>query len=198
MRRQKYTLAPSLRIDSKKRDSSWRRSPEIRWQGLAFAALAACFGCGDTQTTAESDANVTLADAGEQQPDSGAGIDASFLDAAIDSGVDAGVVTMPTLPDYLGCERDSDCPVGLGNCITEIPFNLADSDGISSNTVQELFPDLTTAGICTLLCTDNALICDGLELQLGNGPSAKYSCQLITTGSAPYPAGAPGFPIAVD
>lgn len=100
-----------------------------------------------------------------------------------------------TLANYRTCELDSDCPVGLGTCVLEIPLNRPDADGRDRVPLNEIFPELAQGqGVCSSVCTVNTESCSELSVN-GNTPDPQpYVCQVIFEGQSPYPNPAPALP----
>ncbi len=143
----------------------------------------------DAQITPDLGAPDTGVDA-DEPPDLGApdtGVD--------DIGVDADEPpNLRTLADYYPCDSDSDCPVGLGSCVTEVGLNRPDTDGATSIPIGDLIPGLSSPGVCTEVCTSNDAICSTLTMQGDRPDPEPWSCQLVGFGETPYPATAPAFP----
>lgn len=113
---------------------------------------------------------------------------------------DAGRVFTPgtlPLPDYIGCDENSDCPNGTGNCITSLTLNRGDESGRLRIPVSEVFPGLDRSGICTLDCVVSAAACSTLALTVDPAP---WTCQVVYADESPYPTGEdrarPPFPFA--
>jgi hypothetical protein len=103
-----------------------------------------------------------------------------------------------TLSDYLPCDADSDCPVGFGDCITEVPFNAKDVSGATSLEIGEIIPGLSSAGVCTRTCTNAPESCNDLKLTDSRGEEVSFACQIVAVGQNPYPEDVDAFPVAVD
>lgn len=100
------------------------------------------------------------------------------------------------LRDYPSCDRDSDCAVGRGRCVTELDLNRA-FDGQTSVAIRDLFPDLTKQGICTDTCSKELSTCQALKLRDSSGVEVSYGCQLVYAAESPYDASAT-LPFPVD
>jgi len=132
----------------------------------------------------------------EPDPDSGDGSDAdggSDPDGA-DGDADAGDVrvfvpgTLP-LPDYIGCDENSDCPNGTGNCITALTLNREDASGRLRIPMNEVFSGLTRDGVCSLSCTDVPDACE--TPRIGADPTP-WTCQVVYAGESAYPTDGSG------
>jgi hypothetical protein len=135
------------------------------------------------------------------QPPADMGTPPVDLGVRTDAGrSDMGVIVlpMPELPNYLGCDRDADCPVGFGRCLTQLTYNVPDANGETTVSVRSLDPERTRDGICTLPCTDDATVCGSLALRLGDSGPAPFTCQVVALGVSPYPSVSGGFPLTVD
>ena len=108
------------------------------------------------------------------------------------------VLPQPTLPDYIGCDSDADCPVGLGRCLSEVAYSVPDATGATSVTLRSLGLTGAHEGVCTLPCTDDASICSRLWLELGDRGPAPFACQIVARGVSPYPDSPGAYPLAVD
>ncbi|TVR04203.1 MAG: hypothetical protein EA398_02855 [Deltaproteobacteria bacterium] len=91
-----------------------------------------------------------------------------------------------TLDDTLPCESDIDCPVGFGNCVRTLTFNRVDREGVSSVPLSDLTGPDGPSGVCTLPCTADPAVCNGLALVDGTGAAVRWRCQVVVTGADPY------------
>ncbi len=102
-------------------------------------------------------------------------------------------ITKGTLKDYRPCESDGDCPVGLGDCVTEVPLSVAEGD-VKAVSIQTIFPEVKSAGICTKVCTNAASVCDEMSIKDTENEAIPFTCQLVYTGKSPYPEKRQAFP----
>ncbi|MFT6397083.1 MAG: hypothetical protein ACJAYU_001829 [Bradymonadia bacterium] len=58
----------------------------------------------------------------------------------------------------------TDCPVGLGNCVTDSPLNRPDAVLGSRVAITDIAPDWPADGVCSLSCTTDPTICSAIEL----------------------------------
>lgn len=112
---------------------------------------------------------------------------------------DAGPVinAFPALTDYYRCSTDTDCPIGLGECVKTVPLNRP--DGTLGTSVSITSVDSRVAagqGVCSRVCTSDRTACDTLALRDANGDQRTFTCQVVAVGSAPYPSPAPAFPFS--
>ncbi|MBN2804249.1 MAG: putative metal-binding motif-containing protein, partial [Deltaproteobacteria bacterium] len=173
--------------------------------GLACASLI-FISCGSNSSNSRNDSDSTDLSGTDSEPvdsDSGKGTDGTDeTDSSIDSNSDqstdssdseTGNEENPTLKDYLTCENDEDCPVGLGDCVKSVSLSVPDGE-LNSVSVKDLFKDLKSSGICTKVCTNAAASCEEMSLLDSHGDSVPFTCQLIYSGTSPYPSPAPAFP----
>lgn len=151
-----------------------------------------------TGTDSGDDTDSESGGAGSTDEDSGGGSDSdedSDSDSDSDSETDTGGTTDggKTIVDYRPCTTDSQCPVGMGSCIKQIPLNVATVDGITHIPISELFPEIGEGGICTQTCTNSPAMCDTMVLTDALNNDFPFTCQLITVQESPYPAPAPAF-----
>ena len=154
---------------------------------------------GGEEDAGDDGTTVDVADAGD---DSGADADTAVdgdddagddADAGQDADVENDGASFPTLADYRACDSNIDCPVGLGNCITELPLNRPDPVLGSRVAIADIAPGWPRAGVCSLSCSNEPSLCDTLELRDSLGRPVPFSCQLIIEGASPYPTSAPPF-----
>ncbi len=121
--------------------------------------------------------------------------DAATTDAGNADANDAAASHGRTLADYRRCQTNLDCPVGLGVCVKEVSLNRPDANGDHAVPIGQIFPRLgADEGICTLVCTTNPEACAALSVNGTTADDQPHTCQLVTTGQAPYPAAPPAFP----
>jgi hypothetical protein len=126
------------------------------------------------------------------------GEDGTDADDAADAGDERIFVpgTLP-LPNYIGCDENSDCPNGTGNCITALTLNRADAAGRLRIPMGEVFEGLERSGVCSLDCAAGAAPCATLALTIDPSP---WSCQLVYADDSAYPidglGARPAFPFA--
>ncbi len=191
---------------------AWSRWSFVCCCVLAFA-VAACSDPGGQTGQAGSDASgdtdaldaASDADHLDASPDSGEDVDdgGSPEDTAPSDAGDATDVadaddagpTTRTLADYRACTTDSDCPVGLGNCVTEVPLNRTTQDGRDVVSVSDLFESVEDGeGICTFVCTDDVAACEDLSMNGTTQDPVPHECQLVFVDEPPYPTSPPPFP----
>ena len=110
-------------------------------------------------------------------------LDADIPDAEPDAGRVFTPGTLP-LPDYIGCDENSDCPNGTGNCITELTLNRALPDGTSRVPLTDVFSGLARTGVCSLSCTTSPDACAAAGFRSDPAP---FTCQVVWVGDSPYP-----------
>jgi hypothetical protein len=148
-------------------------------------------GQGGGDTDAEPDPD------GGDESDAESGSDPDGADGDADAG-DVRVFVPGTLPlpDYIGCDENSDCPNGTGNCITALTLNREDASGRLRIPMNEVFSGLTRAGVCSLDCVVGD-VCSTLALTVDPTP---WSCHVVYADGSPYPADfsgeRPAFPFA--
>ncbi|MFT5994160.1 MAG: hypothetical protein ACI82G_003172, partial [Bradymonadia bacterium] len=174
-------------------------SGEVCTDNACVSADATTEDAGDDSGTDAGDADAGD-DAGDDD-DAGedGGADTDTGDDAEDTGGDDADAepdgaSFPTLSDYRACNSDTDCPVGLGNCITELPLNRPDPVLGSRVAITDIAPDWPSDGVCSLSCSTDPAVCDTLELRDSLGRPVPFSCQLMVEGDSPYPTEAPAFP----
>ncbi|MFW6057332.1 MAG: MopE-related protein [Persicimonas sp.] len=141
----------------------------------------------DEQDTGPSDADPGDADPGDA--------DTGSSDADPDAVSDGGTNPGRTIADYRRCVSDSECPVGLGSCVKEVPLNRPDTNGVDSVLITEIFEELEDGqGICTEVCTESGEACSPLSVNGTTPDPVEHTCQIVVLGEAPYPASAPSFP----
>ena len=102
-----------------------------------------------------------------------------------------------TLKDYRRCQRDNDCPVGLGSCVKEVALSHIGVDGVERVPLSQIFERLgPDEGVCTQVCTNDETICEALTLNSPLQDPIKHACQIIVLGASPYPEAPPAFPFA--
>ncbi|QDG51825.1 hypothetical protein FIV42_14060 [Persicimonas caeni] len=165
-------------------------------------------GCGGDSPPASSTGDAELAadvtpsdvgprDSGPRDTDEADGDspDTGVGDVASDAEGDA-PFTGRTLTDYRRCTSNLDCPVGLGTCVKQVTLNRPDADGTETIAINEIFSGLgADEGVCSLECTNNPGVCAELSMNGTTADPAAHTCQLITTGEAPYPTNAPSLPL---
>ena len=136
----------------------------------------------DADVSPEPDTDVST------DPDGGEAGDVTDGDA--DAGDERIFVpgTLP-LPDYIGCDENSDCPNGTGNCLTSLTLNRSDASGRLRIPMNEVFPTLERSGICSLDCATSVSQCETLALTVDPTP---WSCQVVYADASPYPTDASG------
>lgn len=100
------------------------------------------------------------------------------------------------LSDYSRCDRDSDCPVGYGDCVREVSLNSSGAAGKTAVAVSDIFPEVDTGGVCSRVCTNEPSACSELSVRDQRGDAVPYTCQLVVVGESPYVGGE--FPFEVD
>ncbi len=154
--------------------------------GDATVGDGACADCADgSRDTSVTDSEVIR--------------DASVDDAIIDpmdaSGEDAAVNSFPTLADYRTCDTDTDCPVGLGECVKTAALSRADDNLGTEVTLSDVFAALPAGtGVCSRSCVTDESACDTLSLRDSTGTRVPFTCQVIAVGELAYPETFPGFP----
>lgn len=163
---------------------------------LCASSALVLLACGGDGTAMEDGGD--LPDAAMDAPRSRdahfeAGPDADFdAGAAPDAMVPEG---HPTLSDYRRCVRDSDCPIGFGECVVELALSHVDPDGTAVVSVAALDPSFAEGeGVCTRTCTTDPASCNGLALRDAEDALVTYTCQVVAAGRAPYPSPAPALP----
>lgn len=142
-------------------------------------------------------------------------------DGSFDSSPDAAAPNL--FADLIGCTRDEDCPSGTGVCVTSLPVarTVVGDAGTTTVAIAMLFPGRAMPGVCSLDCSANASVCNGLRqpratdggvsdasasMDAADGandsaaPSegSPFVCQLVYAGRHPYPSPRPSFPFAVS
>ncbi|MFT6397088.1 MAG: hypothetical protein ACJAYU_001834, partial [Bradymonadia bacterium] len=64
----------------------------------------------------------------------------------------------PTLADYRACETDTDCPIGLGNCITNVPLNRPDPILGDRVAIRDFATDWPVLGVCSSSCATDPTV----------------------------------------
>ena len=135
----------------------------------------------------EADADDTGADV-VTEPDADA--DVSTEDTTADAGEDASI-SADAISDYIRCETRTDCPIGGGDCVTEIAINRSNGGG-DTVSVAEAFGDPTLVGVCGRDCTTTGqTACDDLVIEDSRGRDTSFTCQLVWADESPYPSDTP-------
>jgi hypothetical protein len=156
--------------------------------GIDDTDTSTASGDADSDTDSDTDGDADTDADGDTDTDTDSDTDS---DTDTDSDSDTG--SGKSLSDYRTCDKDSECPVGLGSCIKEIPLNIADADGTTHVPVSEIFGNLEKEGICSFTCTNSPSECDSLVLVDSEGNSVPFTCQLVYSGTSPYPDPVPPF-----
>ena len=120
--------------DTDERPDADTRGPERDGDGVDDTDEARDVRPGDTGLDVRTDADTTPEDVRDVEEDAGR----IFTPGSL------------PLPDYIGCDENSDCPNGTGNCITELTLNRARADGRIRVPITEVFSGLARAGVCSL------------------------------------------------
>ncbi len=159
-----------------------------------MGAALAMPGCSsDPGATGELDSGMAADAVIAQDAASDAAI---VLDAGADAAVspDATSNNFPSLSDYRVCDSNSDCPVGLGECVKSLELNREDSVLGTSVLVSDFFLGVSVGqGVCSSACSFDETSCASLSLKDQNGEDVPFTCQVVV-GELAYPDTLPTFP----
>jgi hypothetical protein len=176
--------------------------------GLVAVLHVSGAGCSPVEGTLLPDGGECLVDCEGEAADGGPARDKGerLSTTAPDGGTggvrDGGATPVngfPALQAYYACRSDTDCPIGLGECVKEVPFSRQDGTAGERVAVSSIDPRIPEGqGICTRVCTLDESACETLALKDADGVSRPFTCQVVATGEAPYPASLPAFPFAAQ
>ncbi|MFU8804432.1 MAG: putative metal-binding motif-containing protein, partial [Bradymonadaceae bacterium] len=160
--------------------------------GLVFS-LIACGG-DETETPTENDTghvpDASVEDAYSIEdivpaedvapPREDASSDTSAPDVFVDPNT-------PRASDYTVCTTDLDCPINGSSCLLYVPYNRPDMGGVNEIATSEVFGEVGQGdGVCTLPCSADPTVCDGVRWPDDRGMTQASTCVVVAVGAPPY------------
>ncbi|MFT6399953.1 MAG: hypothetical protein ACJAYU_004723, partial [Bradymonadia bacterium] len=106
----------------------------------------------------------------------------------VEEDADSDAVSAPdAISDYIACESRTDCPIGRGDCVTEVLINRVSGRVGDRVTVAEAFGVPELVGVCSRGCTNDGQVgCEGLSIEDSRGRDVGYTCQVVWVDSSAY------------